>query len=219
MPSPGWCCHSRLSLTISFSLTPLQFCVPPQQSWQPSLCSALWFLPLLQTPSLSETPITWHTETRESPDFIQASGIILAWIWMTFIDVHFTARSCVALQTFTVERAFCVYTFPSMFTWIAICCKKNRYMCGSKPLLEAGKPQHSLFMVFSSCHSFLASNTRESLFILFEKGYCDWRKHVAVTCLSEVKRKIIVIINGPKKQLQSVLLMTVPKRRVSTSRD
>lgn len=42
---------------------------------------------------------------------------------------------------------------------------------------------------------------------------------MAVTCLSEVKRKIVVIINGPKKQLHSVLLMTVLKRRVSTSRD
>lgn len=221
MPSrPGWCHHSRLSLTISFSLTPLQFCVPPQQSWQPSLCSASWLFPLLEAPSLSETPLTWHTETRESSNFIQAGGIVLARIWMAFIDVHFTARSCVALQTLTVERAFCVYAFPSMFTWIAVCCKKNIYACVSKPLLIAGKPQHSLLvMVFSSGHSFLASNTRERLFIVLGKGYCDWRKHVAVTCLSEAKRKIAVITNGPKEQLWSVLLMTVLKRRVSTSRD
>lgn len=157
MPSPpGWCCHSRLSLTISFSLTPLQFCVPPQQSWQPSLCSASWLFPLLEAPSLSETPLTWHTETRESSNFIQAGGIVLAWIWMAFIDVHFTARSCIALQTLTVERAFCVHAFPSMFTRIAVCCKKNIYACVSKPLLVAGKPQHSLLvMVFSSGHSFL----------------------------------------------------------------
>lgn len=45
----------------------------------------------------------------------------MAWIRMAFIDVHFTARSCVAPQTLTVERAFCVYAFPSMFTRIAVC--------------------------------------------------------------------------------------------------
>lgn len=190
MPSPpGWCRHSKLSLTISFSLTPLQFCVPPQQSWQPSLCSAFLIFSLLEALSLSETPLTWHTETRESSNFIQAGGIVLAWIWMAFIDVHFAARSCVALQTLTVERAFCVYAFPSMFTRIAVCCKKDICMHVSKPLLGAGKPQHSLLvMVFSSGHSFLESNIGERLFILLGKGYCDWGKHVAVTCLSEAKR-------------------------------
>jgi len=82
---------------------------------------------------------------------------------MALIDVHFAARSCVALQALTVERAFCVYTFPSMFTWIAVCCKKNTYMCVSKPLLGAGKPQHSLLvMVSPKGHSFLTSNTGEN---------------------------------------------------------
>lgn len=191
MPSPpGWCCHSKLSLTISFSLTPLQFCVPPQQSWQPSLCFAFWIFPLLETPSLSETPLTWHAETRESSDFIQAGGIVLAWIWMALIDVHFAAWSCVALQTLTVERAFCVHAFPSMFTRIAVCCKKNIHVCVSKPVVGAGKPQHSsLITVFSSGHSFLASNTGERLFILLGKGYCDWRKYVAVTCLHERQKE------------------------------
>lgn len=148
------------------------------------------------------TPLTWHTETRESSDFIQAGGIILAWVGMAFVDVHFTARSCVALQTLTVERTFCVYAFPTMFTWIAVCCKKNTHIWVSKPLLAAGKPQHSLLvMVFSSGHSFPASNTKERLVILLGKGYCDWRKHVALNCLSESKRKIAIITDGPKEQL------------------
>lgn len=207
--------HSKRFLTVSFSLTPLQLCVPPQQSWQLSLCSAFWIFLWLETPFLSETPLTWHTKTRESSNFIQAGGIVLAWVWMAFVDVHFTARSCVALQTLTVERAFCIYAFPSMFTRIAVCCKKNTYMCVSKPLLVAGKPQHSLLvMVFSSCHSFLASNIGERLFILLGKAYCDSRKHMAVTCLSEAKRKIAVITDGPQEQLWSVLLMTVLKRRM-----
>lgn len=180
----------------------------------------LWIFALLETLPLSETPLTWHTETRESSNFIQAGGIVLARIGMALIDIHFTARSCVALQALTVERAFCVYTFPSMFTRIAVCCKKNKYVCVSKPLLGAGKPQNSLLvMVFSSGCAFLASNTGERLFILLGKGYHDWRQHVAVTCLPEAKRKIAVTSNGPKEQLWSLLLITVLKRRASNSRN
>lgn len=64
---------------------------------------------------------SWHTETCESSDFIQTGGIVLTRIRVAFVDVHFTPRSCITLQTLTVERAFCVYTFPGMFTRIAVC--------------------------------------------------------------------------------------------------
>lgn len=40
---------------------------------------------------------------------------------MALIDVHLTARSCVALQALTVERALGVDAFPSMLTRIAVC--------------------------------------------------------------------------------------------------
>lgn len=80
----------------------------------------------LEAPSQSETPLTWHAETRESSNFIQTGGIVLARIRMALVDVHFTARSRVPLQTLTVKRAFCVYTFPSVFTRIAVCCKKDK---------------------------------------------------------------------------------------------
>lgn len=64
---------------------------------------------------------TWHTETRESSNFIQAGGIILARVGVALIDVHLTARPCVALQTLTVERALGVDAFPSVLTRIAVC--------------------------------------------------------------------------------------------------
>lgn len=39
---------------------------------------------------------------------------------MALIDVHLTARPCVALQTLAVERALCVNAFPGVFTRIAV---------------------------------------------------------------------------------------------------
>lgn len=45
----------------------------------------------------------------------------MAGVGVALVDVHLTARSCVALQTLTVERALCVHTFPSVLTRIAVC--------------------------------------------------------------------------------------------------
>lgn len=63
---------------------------------------------------------TWHAEACEPSNLVQAGGIILARIRMALIDVHLTAGACVTLQTLTVEGAFCIHTFSSMFTRITI---------------------------------------------------------------------------------------------------
>lgn len=39
---------------------------------------------------------------------------------MALIDVHLTTRSCIALQTLTVEGTICVHTFSCMLTRIAV---------------------------------------------------------------------------------------------------
>lgn len=133
LPPPHNCQALLAGAATTSSFSPFHFASPCtilcSTSAALTILPVLWIFALLETLSLSETPLTWHTETREPSNFIQAGGIVLARIGMALVDIHFTARSCVALQALTVERAFGVYTFPSMFTRIAVCCKKNKYVC------------------------------------------------------------------------------------------
>lgn len=75
-----------------------------------------------RTLSAQPAPLTWHAQTGEAANLIQAGGIILAGVGMTLVDVHLTARPCVAFQTLTVEGAICIHTLPCVLARVTVGC-------------------------------------------------------------------------------------------------
>lgn len=74
---------------------------------------------------------TRHAQAGEATYLIQAGGIVLAGVRVTFVDVHLAARPRVALQTLTVEGAICVHTLSCMLARIAVGCKTQALITGS----------------------------------------------------------------------------------------
>lgn len=60
----------------------------------------------------------WHTDAGVTSYLVQAGGVILARTGATFIYVYLTAGAFVARSTITGERALCVHTRSTMFTWV-----------------------------------------------------------------------------------------------------
>lgn len=61
---------------------------------------------------------TWHADTGELSDAVQACGVILAGHGKTFVDVNLTTWASISPTTLTLEGALCVHTFPKMLTWV-----------------------------------------------------------------------------------------------------
>lgn len=64
------------------------------------------------------TVLTWHTNAVKTTNLIKASGIVLAWVRLALVHVHFAAWPLIALEALTLERALGVQTPAAMLTWI-----------------------------------------------------------------------------------------------------
>lgn len=173
MPGPpGWCHHSRLFLTVYPRPFAALCSTSAELAALPKLC--------LLGSSFAGSPIC----VRNSPHLAYRDTWTLRFYpgrWHRFgTDLSGThwcpSRSevlCSPSNTRSGKSPLCWHISQHVHT--DCCLLQEKYIYASKPLLRAGKPQHSLLvMVFSSGHSFLASNTGERLFILLGKGY--WRK-------------------------------------------
>ena len=65
--------------------------------------------------------ITWHADTGELSNAVQAGGIILAGHGKAFIDVNLTAWSSISTTALTLEGALGVHALPEMLTWVCAC--------------------------------------------------------------------------------------------------
>ncbi len=61
---------------------------------------------------------TWHTDAGVISYLVQASGVILAGVGATFIDVLLTAWTGVTWCAVTGKRALCVLTRTTVLTWV-----------------------------------------------------------------------------------------------------
>lgn len=77
-------------------------------------------------------PPTGHADALELPDLIQAGGIILAGVGEALVDIYFTARAGVALQTLALEGALGVDAFPCVLAWVGSC-KTQELLPGRAP--------------------------------------------------------------------------------------
>lgn len=64
---------------------------------------------------------TWHADTGELSDAVQASGIILAGHGQALIDVNLTTWTSISPTALTLEGALCVHTFSKMLTRVGTC--------------------------------------------------------------------------------------------------
>ena len=54
----------------------------------------------------------------ESTNLVEAGGIVLAWVRLALVHIHFTAWPFVAFETLALERTFGVQTPAAMLTRI-----------------------------------------------------------------------------------------------------
>lgn len=60
--------------------------------------------------------ITWHADAGVVAYLVQTGCIILAGVWATLIHILLASWASISTCTLTSERAFCVYTHPTMLT-------------------------------------------------------------------------------------------------------
>lgn len=64
---------------------------------------------------------TWHADTVEVPDLVQAGGLVHARVRHALVDVQLAARPHVASLALALERALGVVTLPRMLTRVGPC--------------------------------------------------------------------------------------------------
>lgn len=61
---------------------------------------------------------TWHADTGELADAVEAGGIVLAGHGQALVDVNLTARPGIAAATLALERSLCIHTLSKVLTWV-----------------------------------------------------------------------------------------------------
>lgn len=64
---------------------------------------------------------TWHADTGELPNAVQASRIILAGHGQALVDVNLTAWAGVSSAALTLKGALCVHALAKMLTRVGAC--------------------------------------------------------------------------------------------------
>ena len=64
---------------------------------------------------------TWHTDTGELSDPVQAGGVVLAGHGQAFVDVDLTTGTSISPTALTLEGTLSVHTFTKVLTRVGTC--------------------------------------------------------------------------------------------------